>query len=72
MRNPGGHACIVDPEGGHQEFDTFICARCNRITHVRARASMGSLCKACMGSCAEAVAERQREGFDWVRKWGSE
>jgi hypothetical protein len=52
MRHPGGYACITEPDGGRQEFDTFTCAHCNRVTHVQARADpadIGGLCKQCMG-----------------------
>jgi hypothetical protein len=52
MRNPGGYARIDDLDGATQEFDTFTCAHCNGITHVRARqdpAEIGGLCKQCMG-----------------------
>lgn len=52
MRRPGGYARIDDPDGPRQEFDTFTCAHCNRVTHVAARArpeDIGGLCKVCMG-----------------------
>jgi hypothetical protein len=52
MLRPGGYAQIVDPDGGRQEFDTFTCAHCNAITHVKARRrpeDIGGLCKVCMG-----------------------
>jgi hypothetical protein len=52
MRNPGGYACISEPDRPPQEFDTFTCAHCNRVTHVQARArpeDIGGLCKQCMG-----------------------
>jgi hypothetical protein len=52
MRNPGGYAQIVAPDGSTREFDTFTCAHCNRVTHVAARAraeDIGGLCKQCMG-----------------------
>jgi len=46
-----GYARITDP-GGTREHDTFTCAHCQRIVHVRPRAdpaSCGGLCKLCMG-----------------------
>lgn len=52
MRRPGGYACIIDPDDGVRECDTFTCAHCQRITHVRAKArpeDVGGLCKCCMG-----------------------
>jgi hypothetical protein len=52
MRNPGGYVQIVEPDGVVQEFDTFTCAHCNRVTHVEARQrpeDIGGLCKVCMG-----------------------
>jgi hypothetical protein len=59
MLRPGGYACIVDPDGAVQEFDTFTCAHCNHVTHVKARQrpeDIGGLCKQCMGLiCAACV-----------------
>jgi len=52
MRNPGGYACIVEPDRPTRELDTFTCAHCNRVTHVAPRArpeDIGGLCKQCMG-----------------------
>src|ERR1043166_363694 len=52
MRNPGGYACIVEPDRPARECDTFTCAHCNRVTHVKARArpeDIGGLCKQCLG-----------------------
>jgi hypothetical protein len=61
MFKPGGYAQIVDPDGGRQEFDTFTCAHCNRVTHVKARQrpeDIGGLCKQCMGLiCPRCVGE---------------
>jgi hypothetical protein len=61
MRHPGGYACITAPDAPTQEFDTFTCAHCNRITHVRARqdpADIGGLCRQCMGLiCPRCVGE---------------
>lgn len=61
MLRPGGYAQIVDPEGPLREYDTFTCAHCNRVTHVKARArpeDVGGLCKQCMGLvCAACVGE---------------
>lgn len=66
MRNPQGYATIVSPEGsvakldnfrcqeigaGLYEADTFTCVHCNRIIHVKPKASMdevGSMCRNCM------------------------
>lgn len=52
MRNAQGYACIMDPESGTQERDTFTCNHCQRITHVKARCSptdAGGLCYVCNG-----------------------
>jgi hypothetical protein len=52
MFRPGGYACVVEPDKPTQEFDTFTCAHCNRVTHVKPRArpqDIGGLCKQCMG-----------------------
>ena len=52
MLKPGGYAQIVEPDRPTRELDTFTCAHCNRITHVKAREraeDIGGLCKQCMG-----------------------
>ena len=52
MLRPGGYACIADPVFGRRELDTFTCAHCNRITHVKPEQrpeDIGGLCKVCMG-----------------------
>jgi hypothetical protein len=52
MRRPGGYAQIVEPDRPTRECDTFTCAHCNRVTHVKpgVRAEdIGGLCKQCMG-----------------------
>lgn len=52
MRNPGGYAQIIAPDGATREFDTTTCAHCNRVTHIPAKArpeDIGGLCKVCMG-----------------------
>lgn len=66
MRNPGGYAVITSPEptrvnfdrmrceeisAGTFEADTFTCVHCNRVVHVKPRATMdefGSMCRNCM------------------------
>ena len=61
MLRPGGYARIDDPECAPVEMDTFTCAHCNRITHVKARRrpeDIGGLCKQCMGLiCPACVGE---------------
>lgn len=66
MRRPGGYATIIGPDthvaqfdrfrcetvtAGMFERDTFSCAHCNRIVHVKPFAPMddfGSMCRKCM------------------------
>lgn len=66
MRRPGGYAVIVSPDSqrvnfdhfrceqvpaGTFEADTFTCCHCNRVIHVKPKASMdefGSMCRNCM------------------------
>lgn len=66
MRNAGGYAIITSPEptvvnfdrlrceeipAGTTERDSFTCVHCNRVVHVKPRASMdefGSMCRNCM------------------------
>ncbi len=50
MRRPGGYAFTFGPEGTQAECDTFTCAHCNRITHVKPKcdpADLGGLCRLC-------------------------
>ena len=52
MLRPGGYARIDQPDCAAIEFDTFTCAHCNRITHVKPKQraeDIGGLCKVCMG-----------------------
>lgn len=74
MRNPGGYAVISSPDGGVVNFDrlrceaipkgkyeadTFTCCHCNRIIHVKAKASpdeFGSMCRNCMKMVCPACA----------------
>jgi len=45
-----GYAVLSDPVLGVTERDTFTCAHCNRIVHVKPfvdPASRGGLCKVC-------------------------
>jgi hypothetical protein len=76
MRHPGGYACITEPDRPAHEFDTFTCAHCNRVTHVKARQrpeDIGGLCKQCMGRAAWAsLARRSSSGSTtWRRASGS-
>lgn len=51
MFRSGGYASISSPDG-LTEADTFSCSHCNRVVHVKAKAdpaSLGGLCKNCMG-----------------------
>lgn len=66
MLRSGGYSIIVSPEEarvafdkfrcedigrGTTECDTFTCVHCNKVMHVKPRASMddfGSMCRNCM------------------------
>ena len=58
MRKPQGYAVITSPDGV-READTFTCAHCQHVTHVKAGAKpedLGGLCKSCMGLiCSRCV-----------------
>jgi len=51
-----------------QEHETFTCAHCQRIVHVPPRAapaSLGGVCKQCMGLvCPACVAAAQCDPFE--------
>ena len=52
MRKPQGYACLIEPGQANREADTFTCAHCQWLTHVRAITrpeDIGGLCKVCMG-----------------------
>jgi hypothetical protein len=61
MLRPGGYACISDPDTGVTELDTFTCAHCNTVKHVKPQQrpeDIGGLCKQCMGLiCPKCVGE---------------
>lgn len=75
MRNAGGYAVIISPDGGAANFDrmrieripagiyeadTFTCAHCNSIRHVKVKAPMdevGSICRGCMKMVCPRCAE---------------
>ena len=51
MLKPGGYAVLSGPDGT-KEADTFTCAHCQHIVHVKPladAADSGGLCKVCMG-----------------------
>ncbi len=66
MRNPQGYAVFTSPDAarvtldkfqcddisaGTTERDTFTCVHCNKVMHVKPKASMdefGSMCRNCM------------------------
>jgi hypothetical protein len=50
MLRAGGLACIVDPDLGTKEADTFTCVHCQKITHVKAGVDpyeLGGHCRLC-------------------------
>lgn len=60
MRNPGGYATIVNPDGHVEETDTFTCTHCNQVVFVKPATDpteMGGFCLSCMrhicGPCAD-------------------
>ena len=51
-----GYATLTEPNGRTKEADTFTCAHCNSIRHVKPfcdPADLGGLCKTCMGVICE-------------------
>lgn len=68
MRKPQGYATIVEPGRQTVEIDTFTCAHCNRIVHVKPRANpedVGGLCKMCMGLvCPSCMANAACDVFE--------
>ena len=51
-----GYATLTEPNGRTKEADTFTCAHCNAIRHVKPfcdPADLGGLCKTCMGVICE-------------------
>lgn len=60
MRNAGGYAVWSYDDGRVVEQDSFTCKHCQRVTFVAAKqdpATLGGLCKCCMGlTCARCAA----------------
>lgn len=56
---PQGYAMLSDPETGVREADTFTCAHCNHVIHVKPKMrpeDMGGFCRMCMKPvCQECV-----------------
>lgn len=85
MRRPQGYATITDPDLALVELDTFTCAHCNKITHVKPHEraeDLGGLCKLCMGLiCSSCVAtgicdpfenklRREEEHYHTLKSYG--
>ncbi len=68
MRKPQGYATIVDPDAPTVEMDTFTCAHCNCVKHVKPRErpeDTGGLCKQCMKLiCAQCVERGHCDPFE--------
>ena len=60
MLRPNGFTFSFDYDGNTTEGETFMCAHCNRHTHVKpfqSASTVGGLCKRCMGlTCPECAA----------------
>lgn len=69
MRKAQGYACITSPDET-READTFTCAHCQHVTHVKAGAKpedLGGLCKQCMGLiCSKCVGHVCRPFEKWL------
>lgn len=51
MLKPGGYAMVFGPLGIERECDTFTCAHCNRVVHVKPKCNpdeLGGNCRLCM------------------------
>jgi hypothetical protein len=49
--NKQGYACIVDPDTGLRETDTYTCAHCNKVIHAPVNKKLeevGDFCRNCM------------------------
>jgi hypothetical protein len=69
MLKPGGYATISDPGSGVQEMDTFTCAHCCAVTHVKPfqdPATLGGLCKKCMKLVCPKCSSRS---CDPIERW---
>jgi hypothetical protein len=72
MRNPGGYATWTGPDG-MREADTFTCAHCNKIVHVKPLApadELGGFCRNCMKAVCPACTDKgctpfERRLEDW-------
>lgn len=60
MRKPGGYATWTG-EDGVREMDTFTCAHCQRIVHVKPKCridELGGFCRACMKAVCPSCADK--------------
>jgi hypothetical protein len=71
LRGTSGYATLYDPDfrGGHpKEADTFTCAHCNRIIHVKPKApleDLGGRCNMCDDLiCPDCVRTGQCDPFE--------
>ena len=68
MRGLTGYATLIDPDGPKREADTFICAHCQKIVHVRTREALenlGGRCSVCDGLiCPSCVARHACDPFE--------
>ena len=70
MRRAGGYAVLSDASGV-READTFTCAHCQHVVHVKPladAADSGGLCKLCMGLICGACADNG-SCTPWQRKF---
>ena len=68
MRGLTGYATITSPEGMKREADTFTCAHCNTIVHVKPRGpleELGGRCTICDSLiCQHCVDTRTCDPFE--------
>lgn len=77
MRGTTGYATLYDPtfRGGHpKEADTFTCAHCNTIVHVKPRApleDLGGRCTICDSLiCSKCVGKQTCDPFEEkLKRW---
>jgi hypothetical protein len=66
MRHPGGYATFTS-EDGVREMDTFTCAHCQKIVHVKPKASpdeLGGFCRNCMKPVCPSCASKGCTPFE--------
>lgn len=73
MLRPQGYAILIDPEVGNTEWDTSVCAHCQKVTHLKALVrpdEQGGFCRKCMALvCSDCAGKPCNPIMKQVEEW---